>query len=374
MKQKCRNLLYFVLVISLFFTLLATIHETDAAEKNKITSRTSVAKANETKKNLSAQEVVNEMGVGWNLGNSLDAYSYDLGFVTPEKTEKLWGNPIVTKKLIDTVADAGFGAIRIPVTYVNHIDSDGKIDSAWLKRIGQVVQYGLDNDLYVIINVHHDTGNQGWIYADKTTYETDLKNFLNIWRQVAKYFKDYDNKLLFQSTNEILNRDKSWDWGKSWDDFRVVHDMSQEFIDLVRQTGSNNKTRYLVLSTWGASSDSAQVEHMFYKKFTDTVSDRLILSVHNYMSSKTSIQKVIASLESYSEKYDIPIIIDEFGTTAGVVMEQRITSAKCYVKTAKKAGIACFWWDNGGDYSILNRQTYQWRNQKLVDALIKSAE
>ncbi len=357
MKRKWRTILQFALVMALFFSLWGWIDETDAAGKKK-----------------SAQDVVNEMGAGWNLGNSLDAYSYSLGYVTPEKTEKLWGNPVITKKLIDTVADAGFRSIRIPVTYVNHIDSNGKIDKAWLKRIGQVVKYAFDNDLYVIINVHHDTGNQGWIYADKTTYKTDLKNFLNIWKQVAAYFKNYDEKLLFEATNEILNTDKNWDWGKSWDDFRVVHDMNQQFINTVRKTGGKNKNRFLVLSTWGASSDSCQIEQMFYKKFTDTVDDHLILSVHNYMSSESSIKKVIASLKSYSKKYDIPIIIDEFGTTAGVSMNARIQSAKNYVKTAKKAGIACFWWDNGGDYSILDRKTYKWRNQKLVNALVNSAK
>lgn len=357
MKRKWRTILQFALVMVLFLSLWVWIDETDAAGKKK-----------------SAQDVVDDMGAGWNLGNSLDAYSYSLGYVTPEKTEKLWGNPVTTKKLIDTVADAGFRSIRIPVTYVNHIDSKGKIDKAWLKRIGQVVKYALDNDLYVIINVHHDTGNQGWICADKNTYKTDLKNFLNIWKQVAAYFKNYDQKLLFESTNEILNTDKNWDWGKSWDDFRVVHDMNQQFINTVRKTGGKNKSRFLVVSTWGASTDSCQIEQMFYKKFTDTVDDRLILSVHNYMSSEASIKKVIASLDSYSEKYDIPIIIDEFGTTASVAMDARIKSAKYYVKTAKKAGIACFWWDNGGDYSILDRKTCKWRNQKLVNALINSAK
>ena len=104
MKHKWRHILQYSLVILLIFSTWITIDHVYAAGKQK-----------------TAQDVVDDMGVGWNLGNSLDAYSYDLGYVTPERTEKLWDNPLTTKQLINTVADAGFGSIRIPVTYVNHI-------------------------------------------------------------------------------------------------------------------------------------------------------------------------------------------------------------------------------------------------------------
>lgn len=357
MNKKWRHLLQFSLTILLFLSLCVAIDRVYAAGNQK-----------------TAQNVVDKIGVGWNLGNSLDAYSYDLGYATPEKTEELWNNPPTTRRLIDTVADAGFGSIRIPVTYVNHIDDNGNIDKAWLKRVAQVVDYALDNDLYVIINVHHDTGHEGWICADQSTYKTDLKNFLNIWEQVAAYFKNYDHRLLFQSTNEILNNDNNWDWNSAWKDFRVVHDMNQQFINMVRKTGGKNQNRYLVMSTWGASSDSCQIEQMFYKSFKDTAKDRLILSVHNYMSDESTIDSVIASLESYSEKYEIPIIIDEFGTKASVAADTRVQSARYYVTTAKKAGIACFWWDNGGDYSLFDRTTYQQENTALVEALVNSAK
>ena len=357
MKHKWRHILQYSLVILLIFSTWITIDHVYAAGKQK-----------------TAQDVVDDMGVGWNLGNSLDAYSYDLGYVTPERTEKLWDNPLTTKQLINTVADAGFGSIRIPVTYVNHIDDNGNIDKAWLKRIAQIVNYALDNDLYVIINVHHDTGHEGWICADADTYKTDVENLLNIWKQVAAYFKNYSDKLLFESTNEILNTNNNWDWNTAWKDFRVVHDMNQQFINTIRKTGGKNKNRYLVMSTWGASSDSCQIEQMFYKKFKDTAKDRLILSVHNYMSSESSIDTVITSLESYSKKYDIPIIIDEFGTNSRVESSTRISSAEYYVKTAKKAGITCFWWDNGSDFALLNRHTYKWKNKTLVDALVNSVQ
>ena len=197
-----------------------------------------------------AFEVVEDMGIGWNLGNSLDAMNKNKGY--NYNSETFWNNPVVTKELIDTVAAQGYGAIRVPVSWYNHIDSNGKIDEKWLARVAEVVNYCLDHDLYVIINVHHDAGmdqSYQWIYADVSTYDEDCKNLINLWSQIAVYFKDFDERLLFEATNEIMNRDSNWDWGVSWDDFRKVHDLDQEFINTVRETGGKNASRYLVVCT-----------------------------------------------------------------------------------------------------------------------------
>lgn len=322
-----------------------------------------------------AAEVVADMGIGWNLGNSLDAMNKGKGYTF--NTETIWGNPVTTKEMIDTVAKAGYGAIRVPVSWYNHIDSNGKIDQKWLKRVGEVVKYGLDNDLYVIINIHHDAGmdwSYHWIYADTDSKAKDQKNFINLWTQIATYFKDYDEKLLFEATNEIMNSNHNWDWGVAWKDFRVVHDLDQAFINTVRSTGSKNKNRFLVLSTWAASSDSCQIEQLFYKNFTDTASDKLIMSVHNYTTNTNSIPKLMKSLGNYSKKYNIPVIIDEFGSTSGVALNTRITAAKTYVSEAKKVGITCFWWDNNGDFQLLNRRTNTWRFPTLVKAMVDAAK
>ena len=321
-----------------------------------------------------AAELVADMKIGWNLGNSLDAMNKGKGYTF--NTETIWGNPVTTKKMIDSVAKAGYGAIRVPVSWYNHIDSNGKIDSKWLKRVGEVVKYGLDNNLYVIINIHHDAGmdwNYHWIYADTDSKAKDQKNFINLWKQIATYFKDYDEKLLFEATNEIMNSDHNWDWGVAWKDFRVVHDLDQEFINTVRSTGSKNKERFLVLSTWGASSDSCQIEQLFYKSFTDKASDKLIMSVHNYTTDTTYIPKLMKSLSEYSKKYNIPIIIDEFGSKSNVALDTRIKVAKTYVSEAKKVGITCFWWDNNGDFQLLNRQTNTWKFPTLVKAMVDAS-
>ncbi|MBQ4521711.1 MAG: cellulase family glycosylhydrolase [Lachnospiraceae bacterium] len=322
-----------------------------------------------------AFEVVEDMGIGWNLGNSLDAMVPSKGY--NYNSETFWNNPVVTKELIDTVAAQGYGAIRVPVSWYNHIDENGKIDEKWLARVAEVVNYCLDNDLYVIINVHHDAGmdkSYQWIYADVSTYDEDCKNLINLWSQIATYFKDFDERLLFEATNEIMNHDSNWDWGVSWDDFQKVHDLDQEFINTVRATGGKNASRYLVVSTWGASSDSCQIEQLFYKSFEDTIPNHLIVSVHNYMTSSSQIQYVISKLKTYSDKYNVPFILDEFGSKSDVSLETRIAAATEIVSTAKAVGITCFWWDNGGDYALFDR----WNNNKLfyptlVEAMLNAA-
>lgn len=356
MKKAKKLLSVFLIMITLFSLIPQT---TAKAADAKITTAT---------------ELVKDMGLGWNLGNSLDAVNKNLGYYYA--TETIWGNPETSKQLIDAVAEAGFGAIRIPVTWYNHIDSSGTIDPAWLQRVAQIADYALDNQLYVIINVHHDTGmdwSYHWIYADTDTYEQSKKDFLNIWKQIADYFRNYDNRLLFEATNEIMNTNHSWDWGVSWKDFRMVHDLDQEFIDTVRDSGGNNKDRFLVLSTWGASSDDCQIEQLFYKDFVDSSTNKLILSVHNYTTSTSTIKSVISSLKNYSQKYEIPVIIDEFGTTSSMLESNRISVAKTYVETARTAGITCFWWDNGGDYSLFDRSTSKVKYPKLVKVLMEAA-
>lgn len=355
--KKTQKLLSIFLILVILFSVIP--QTTTKAADAKITTAT---------------ELVQDMGIGWNLGNSLDAVNKNLGYYYA--TETIWGNPAASKQLIDAVAKAGFGAIRIPVTWYNHVDACGTIDSAWLKRVATVVDYALDNQLYVIINIHHDTGmnwNYHWIYADTDTYEQSKKDFLNLWEQIADYFRNYDNRLLFEASNEIMNTNHNWDWGTSWKDFRMVHDLDQEFISTVRNSGGKNKDRFLVLSTWGASSDDCQIEQLFYKDFVDSSEDKLILSVHNYTTSTSHIQSVISSLKDYSQQYGIPVIIDEFGTTSSMSESNRISVAKTYVETAKEAGITCFWWDNGTSYSLFDRSTNKVKYPKIVAALMEAA-
>ena len=152
----------------------------------------------------SAVDFVKDMGVGWNLGNSLDAYKDGKG------NETAWGNPYITKELIRAVQDAGFRTIRIPVTYMGQIGAapDYTIDEKWLDRVQVVVDVALETGMYVIINIHHDGNNDmengAWIDISQPDQTQMQEKFKAVWTQIAEKFKGYDEHLIFESMNEIM--------------------------------------------------------------------------------------------------------------------------------------------------------------------------
>ena len=171
-----------------------------------------------------ASDAVKNMGVGWNLGNTLDANRQTITDITNAgywgqqdlNSETCWGQYVTQPELLKMLKDAGFGAIRVPVTWYNHMDKDGKVDAAWMNRVKEVVGYVVENGLYCILNIHHDTGATGyddknnvtfysWIKADESNYETNKAKFEGLWKQIAEEFKDYDEHLLFEGYNEMLD-------------------------------------------------------------------------------------------------------------------------------------------------------------------------
>ena len=154
-----------------------------------------------------AAEVVEDMGFGWNLGNSLDSYSGTTFGCQGVSSETCWGNPKTTQTLIDSVKESGVRTIRVPVTWYNHMDPDTyEIDDEWMDRVEEVVGYVLnDDDTYCILNVHHDTGENGWLKANSTDLETKEEIFEKLWAQIAERFSSYGDKLMFEGFNEILD-------------------------------------------------------------------------------------------------------------------------------------------------------------------------
>ena len=181
----------------------------------------------------SATSAVKNMRVGWNLGNTLDANSGSttnmwIEKYTQRKTsdyEKAWGQPVTTEALIKMFKDAGFNAIRVPVTWYPHMgvvnnelnwDIDSwtptKVDEKWMARVKEIVDYVINNGMYCIINVHHDTGaaTTAWIRANTANYNKYKDTFEDLWTQIATEFKDYDEHLLFEGYNEMLDSYGSW--------------------------------------------------------------------------------------------------------------------------------------------------------------------
>ena len=323
----------------------------------------------------SATEAIAHMGVGWNLGNTLDASD---GNACPDivKSETMWGQPVTKAQLMTMMRDAGFGAIRVPVTWYPHMDESGRVDEAWMQRVHEVVDYVLEAGLYCLLNVHHDTGagNGRWLIANTDTYNDKRSRYENLWRQIAEEFKDYGERLLFESYNEMLDKYDSWcfatfaspnkyDAAGAADAYQAINSYAQSFVDVVRQTGGNNATRNLVVNTYGACSgggtwnshlkdplkemklpsDPAGTEHLAFQVHSYP-------NVNNLTSMRSEMDDMFKALDSNLASKGAPVIIGEWGTandgeTDYEVRRDNVMSFVDYfISKAKEYKMGTFWW------------------------------
>ena len=347
---------------------------------------------------MTAAQQVAAINVGWNLGNTLDAYGTWIDNVSPQSVETCWGNPVTTRQMIAAVRERGFNTIRIPVTWAQFMDAEGNVDQAWMDRVREVVDWSLDEGLYVILNVHHDTGEHGsdkvcWLIADTGTYDSVRGRFENLWQQIAEEFKDYDNRLMFEGYNEMLDMNNTWNAPSTGSTaYDAVNSFAQLFVDTVRAAGSNNATRNLIVNTYVASADPAVLNAFTVP--TDNVADHLICEVHAYTpwqfcategdasytsfddNCRSQIDGLMSSLSSFSSSHGIPVIIGEFGVQDKNNDADRASYAAYYVQKAGEYGIRCIWWDNGifdyGGFGIFDRNALSW-NEDITSALIDNA-
>lgn len=340
-----------------------------------------------------AVECVANMKIGWNVGNSLDSTGSWIDKSNMKNFETAWGNPLITKQLMQVVKENGFQAVRVPVTYLDKMDENGTVDEQWLARVKEVVDYVLDEGLYCIINVHHDTGggSEAWLRADGEMYENGMsERYAYLWEQIATYFQDYDERLLFESFNEILDKNSNWGGSKK-ENYEVVNKLNQLFVDTVRKTGGNNAQRNIIVLTYGASSAGSQVNG--FQVPEDSAENHLIAEVHIYDPSKfcngedatwdeedeKALDKIFKRLnEKIITAQGVPMIIGEFGSQDKFKTDEytaeRAEYAAYFVKTAKQYGITCFWWDDGGSMKIFERRTSKPWCQPVIDALISASE
>lgn len=342
---------------------------------------------NKTNKNssegMSAAEIVKDMKIGWNLGNTLDCYN-----VTWEVSdfETAWGNPRTTKAMIDTVKKAGFNAVRIPVSWNEHMNGN-KIDGDWLNRVNEVVDYVIDNDMYAIINVHHD--DYTWLNPSKADEAAVKAKLVSIWEQLSDRFKDYDQHLLFEGMNEprIIGGQDEWTGGTA-EEREVINHLFQAFVDTVRKSGGNNSSRALIITSHAASIEADAVNDIVVPD-----DDRIIVSIHYYSpwdfaggengksdwgsdSEKKDLDKGFDFLKSKFIDKGVPVIIGEFGATNKNNDSVRASYMEYYVKSAKSRGITCFIWDNGtkDEFGLLDRNSLTWYFKNVVDAAVKGAK
>ena len=321
---------------------------------------------------LSATAFINSMNYGWNLGDSFDSKSNSnlRGTDGNLGQEAAWGNPVVTKELIHAVKNSGFNTIRIPITwyYNTYEDADGNlcINTAWLDRIAEVVDYCLEEGLYVIINTHHDdvlfyTG------VSDSEFNTVLNNASQLWTQIADYFKDYDLHLIFEAYNEVDNKSNSFNYGDTA--AAQMNQLNQVFVNAVRSTGSNNLDRILIVPTLLNGNSSIYLNSFTLPK--DTAKNKLLVAVHTYTKSYSQdVEPLFQTLENFSQKISAPVIITEFGTTTEYSpAEMRTNHASNFISRAKAHGIKCIWWDNGYEYKIIDRYTLKATDNGIISAL-----
>ncbi len=230
------------------------------------------------------------MGNGINLGNTFEATSSGKN-ASVSVYESAWGQPKTTEAMISGYKAAGFDTLRIPVSWTNTMDfmnGDFEINDDYLKRVAEIVDFAIKNEMFAVVNDHWDSG--WWAMfgsSDPETVKLAWKIYEEMWTQVSTYFKDYSDMLIFESANEELgnNLNNNGSWADSGslstaDQYRLTNEINQKFVDIVRSTGGNNDDRFLLIA--GYNTDITDTCNDLYKMPNDTAKGKLFLSVHYY--------------------------------------------------------------------------------------------
>jgi endoglucanase len=350
---------------------------------------------NATGMSSTATELAKKIKVGLNIGNTLEATGGETG----------WGNPLITNDLIKTIKQNGFNAIRLPVAWNQYADqTTATISATWLNRVKQVVQYCVDNDMYVIVNIHWDGG---WLENNCTVSKQVENNAKQkaFWEQIALTLRGFDEHVLFASANEPNAADAT--------QMGVLLSYHQTFINAVRSTGGKNAYRVLVVQ--GPNTDIEKTNQLMTTLPTDKVANRMMAEVHCYTpwnfcgmekdesygkmfyywgagnhsttdtthnptwGEETTVDANFALMKKQFVDKGIPVIIGEFGAITrtnltGDALKLHLASRAYYFKYITKHAIAngClpFFWDTGG---LINRNNYSVSDQLALDGLIQGA-
>lgn len=337
-----------------------------------------------------AYEAAENITVGWNLGNTLEPTGDWIdGSNGTAPYETAWGNPVTTKEMLTAVKNAGFNAVRVPVSWAQHIDDRGNIDKAWLDRVNEVVDYVVEQDMYCILNTHHER--EYWFHASSESYKKEEKRFEAVWEQIARRFRNYGEKLMFEAYNEIRDTAGSWTETNDTDAYDAANKFNQLFVDTVRLTGGNNAERNLMVQTYSAGSSGTTLNRFVLP--SDTAKNHLIVQVHNYEpqafttkditwatptkewgsdTDKRLIDEIMEGLKTFSREIKAPVVIGEFGSMDQNNDAARARHAGYFVKAAYDRGIKCFYWDDGGNYILLDRKALKWKFPAVVEAMINA--
>ena len=381
-------------------TVTITVSQAAPAPITYPSYNTNPIAADATGMSSSAVQLAAKIKLGWNIGNTLEATG----------GETAWGNPKVTKALIDLVKANGFNAIRIPCSWNQNManSSTAQINVDWLNRVKEVVQYCVDNDMYVVLNIHWDGG---WLENNCTEAKKAENNAKQraFWEQIATSLRDFDEHLLFASANEPNVDDAT--------QMAVLNSYHQTFIDAVRATGGKNANRTLVVQ--GPSTDIDKTNKLMLTLPTDKVANRMMVEVHyytpwnfcgmekdetwgkmfnywgaNYHSTtdtahnatygeEADLDKLFKSMKTQFVDKGIPVILGEFGAIKRtnltgndltLHLDSRAYFLKYVVKQAKVNGMLPFYWDAGfigvNTMTIFNRTNNTVYDSQALNALL----
>ncbi len=362
---------------------------------------TSPKAPDQTGMSSTAVQLAAKMHLGWNIGNTMEAEGGETG----------WGNPQITESYVKFVKQTGFNAIRIPCAWDwKHLSDREKaaIDPVWLNRVKEVVKYCVDNDMYVMLNIHWDGG---WLERNINQAKKDLVNAKQkaLWEQIATTMRDFDEHLLFASANEPA--------ADNAEQTAILNSYHQTFINAVRSTGGRNSYRVLVVQ--GPGTDPDKTNNLMNTLPNDQVANRLMVEVHNYSPSQftilmdgdvnwgkmfyywgaghhSSIQpdrnatwgeesehiRMFSLMKSKFIDKGIPVILGEYGAykrggSKNIPLDLETHNASVdywnnYVtKQAIQFGLKPFFWDTG---VALDRRNNKVLDQGTVNAIITAAK
>ena len=365
---------------------------------------TSPLPPNQTGVTSTAVQLAANIRLGWNVGNSLEAIG----------GETAWGNPEVTKALIDLAKLKGFNAVRIPCSWNQYMANSrtAELKLEWLNRVKTVVQYCVDNGMYAIINIHWDGG---WLENNCTPTRQSANNAMQkaFWEQIATHMRDFDEHLLFASANEPNVETAT--------QMSVLLSYHQTFIDAVRSTGGRNSYRVLIIQ--GPSTDIVKTNNLMNTLPTDQVANRMMVEVHYYTpwnfcgmnqdetwgnmfyywgsgyhsttdptrnatyGEEADVMQYFQMMKTKFVDKGIPVVLGEYGairrsSLTGDALTLHLASRAYYLKyitqQARAHGMLPFYWDNGnlgdGTFAIFNRQTNTVYDQQALDALVQGAQ
>lgn len=344
-----------------------------------------------------------KMKLGWNLGNTMESCD------ATSAGETMWGNPMTSKKLIDAVKARGFNVVRIPCAWSGYIEDAAtyKIKESWLARVKEVIDYCVNNDMYVILNIHWDGG---WLENNPTYDKQESVNAKQraLWKQISIYFRDYDEHLLFAGTNEV-HKDYN---APSTENIIVQMSYNQTFVDAVRATGGKNTWRNLIVQSYNTNIDYAV---NYLKMPTDATLNRLMSEVHFYDPYDFALQEDGAFKTQWGKQFaggdvsswgqeawvdeafrkmktnfvnkGIPVVLGEYGailrTSLSAELQAKHIEARNYylnyvTKAAKDNGLVPVYWDNGnaGDKGsgLFNRTTGEQAHTDALNALVSAVK